>query len=248
MNNKLIVTLLFAIAITQLAFKPKAPTAKKNFVQINESVFLCKYEVSQLDYKAFLNSIKNDAKLYQLYYPDTTQWTKIFPQAFTAPWEEKYFWHPGFNNFPVVNITKEAAEAYCQWLNKTCKNKDEVHYRLPTEDEWLAGVQLTDISADQLIRKDGKYAANLKFKDEMNNKVDYKYALDGAMITASVNSYQHKPTKLCNLVGNVGEIVSCGKVVGGSWHNTYDESKPDEYLNYQLPDPRVGFRVVMEKK
>ncbi len=46
-----------------------------------------------------------------------------------------------FNHYPAVNISYEAANAYCEWLTQQYNNKTErkykkVKFRLPTHDEW----------------------------------------------------------------------------------------------------------------
>ena len=55
--------------------------------------------------------------------------------------ENNYTSHPNYSNHPVVNITKEGAEAFCNWLtkeyNKFPKRKYENYeFRLPKEKEW----------------------------------------------------------------------------------------------------------------
>ncbi len=243
MKNKLIIFSLCTICLIFSAFKAKAPSSKKNFIQLNKSVYLCKFEVSQADYKIFLESIKSNSSLYSEYYPDTTQWTNKFPKAFTQPWEAKYFSHDAFNNFPIVNITQEAANAYCNWLTKNYKGKKKVIYRLASSEEWLIVAKQIDINKDNVESKDGSYRANLKFKDQ--NCQDYNYDCDGAMLSASVYEYKDKSSNFCSMIGNVAEMTEEGKIVGGSWENTLQESLPGQFQTYQLPDPRVGFRIVM---
>ena len=57
--------------------------------------------------------------------------------------KENYFFNPRFNDYPVVGISKTAANMYCIWKteqeNKNLKkNKKKINkYRLPTEIEWV---------------------------------------------------------------------------------------------------------------
>ena len=37
-------------------------------------------------------------------YPDTLCWIADFTYSFNEPWTEKYFWHPGFDEYPVVVV------------------------------------------------------------------------------------------------------------------------------------------------
>tara|TARA_B110000046_G_C13025231_1_gene413635 strand:- start:8236 stop:9081 length:846 start_codon:yes stop_codon:yes gene_type:complete len=51
-------------------------------------------------------------------YPDTAAWSTF---AFTGPKSamvNMYFWHPAYNNMPVVGISREQAMAFCDWKQK----------------------------------------------------------------------------------------------------------------------------------
>ena len=76
-------------------------------------------------------------------YPDTTVWIRDFEYAYNVPMHNDYFWHEAYGDYPVVGITFEQAQAFCQWrtLNKNSyqksKGKQNVNmFRLPSEAEW----------------------------------------------------------------------------------------------------------------
>ncbi|MCL1822115.1 MAG: SUMF1/EgtB/PvdO family nonheme iron enzyme, partial [Prolixibacteraceae bacterium] len=76
-------------------------------------------------------------------YPDTLCWIRDFTYSYNEPWATRYFWHPGFSDYPVVGVTWKQARAFCSWRTKiqsdylTAKSKPELmEYRLPTEVEW----------------------------------------------------------------------------------------------------------------
>lgn len=88
-------------------------------------------------------------------YPDTIAWEKDFAVSYNQPMSQMYFWHPAYDNYPVVGVSYNQAIAYCHWLTKKinmeiCK-AEKIDYetavkesnsillpsfRLPTEAEW----------------------------------------------------------------------------------------------------------------
>jgi len=74
-------------------------------------------------------------------YPDTLAWTNDFPFSFNDPMANMYYWHPAYDDYPVVGVNYYQAVSYCKWLelklNKEAKNQ-AVYYevRLPNAVEW----------------------------------------------------------------------------------------------------------------
>jgi len=61
---------------------------------------------------------------------------------YNEPLANIYHVHPAFNEYPVVNVSYEGAQAYCQWMTELYKevNKNsgwEVEFRLPNKEEWM---------------------------------------------------------------------------------------------------------------
>ena len=70
----------------------------------------------------------SDATAYIGYAPVTNAEYAAFKPGFT--------YKSGQDNYPVVNISLQDAQAYCQWLTV----QDSKHiYRLPSEEEWILG-------------------------------------------------------------------------------------------------------------
>ena len=70
----------------------------------------------------------SDATAYIGYAPVTNAEYAAFKPSFT--------YKSGQDNYPVVNISLQDAQAYCQWLTA----QDNKHiYRLPSEEEWILG-------------------------------------------------------------------------------------------------------------
>ncbi|MCA1744272.1 MAG: SUMF1/EgtB/PvdO family nonheme iron enzyme [Bacteroidales bacterium] len=50
-------------------------------------------------------------------YPDTLAWISDFTYSFNEPWTEMYFWHPGFDEYPVVGVSWKQATAFAIWMH-----------------------------------------------------------------------------------------------------------------------------------
>jgi formylglycine-generating enzyme required for sulfatase activity len=77
------------------------------------SFFMLKTEVSNQQYGEFLNSIE-DENLAEKYSIKTEKWIETL--KYGGPMAEHYHIHEAYLNYPVVNVTAEGAEAYCDWL------------------------------------------------------------------------------------------------------------------------------------
>jgi formylglycine-generating enzyme required for sulfatase activity len=88
------------------------------------------------------------------------------------------------------------------------------------------------------------YYANIKlwdFERDENN-----YPLDKGFLMMARGSYKPNKLGIFDVIGNVGEMTLDGKIKGESWDNYIEECGIDKVQNYELPDPRVGCRIVME--
>ncbi|RYY00629.1 hypothetical protein EON78_00615 [bacterium] len=100
-------------------------------------------EVSIKRYKFFLKALLDSGRHddYRIAYPDTslerTQSELISRNSFRSKiLADKYF-----ENFPINNISIEAAELYCKWLTEQYKTRSEGFptpvFRIPTRREWI---------------------------------------------------------------------------------------------------------------
>ena len=231
--------------------------SKKDYIKFDNKLFASPYEVTNKEYREFLNDLKlkNIDKYMKCLY-DSTQWVKKFSAAFNEPMQKSYHSHPAYDNYPIVNITKEAAESYCEWLTEkynsaSKKAYKKVKFRLPTESEWkkiaspLIGHNLPWYGNLPYLSGDEKtFLANIKVKNYVSGGNDYGF--DGAFHTMLVGHYKANNLGIYDVIGNVSEITQSGVQKGGSWDNYLEECTIDKAQNYDLPDPRVGFRVIME--
>ncbi len=144
-------------------------------------------------------------------YPDTLTWLADFTYAMNEPMVEKYFWHPAYDEYPVVGVTWRQARAFCVWrtkLNDDYKIKigeaSLNKYELPTETQFeyaaRGGRQGTDFPWGGPYIKNAKGCLLANFKPGRGNYID-----DGGFYTVKVNSYFPNDYGLYNMAGNVAE-------------------------------------------
>jgi len=145
-------------------------------------------------------------------YPDTTCWINDFQNAENESYMRLYFTHPNFNEYPVVGVNWEQANAFCNWRTDYLMRglgadaKFVQRYRLPTEAEWEFAARGKDgnelpweqegVASDQ-----GCYFAN--FKPDRGN-----YTKDGNLITSRTGIYSANSNGLYDMAGNVAEWTS----------------------------------------
>ncbi len=145
-------------------------------------------------------------------YPDTTCWVNDFRNSDNEVYLRNYFSNPAYNDYPVVGVTWEQANAFCAWrtdyLLKGLGNEARYiqRYRLPTEAEWEYAARGKGQSEFPWENKDvangnGCFYAN--FKPDRGN-----YTKDGNLITAKVASYSPNTNGLYDMAGNVAEWTS----------------------------------------
>lgn len=145
-------------------------------------------------------------------YPDTTCWVNDFPNSDNEVYLRNYFSNPTFNDYPVVGVTWEQANAFCAWrteyllkgLNGAAKYIQR--YRLPTEAEWeyaARGKNGTEFPWENADVKNGDGCFFANFKPERGN-----YTKDGNLITSKAGIYAANSNGLFDMAGNVAEWTS----------------------------------------
>lgn len=147
-------------------------------------------------------------------YPDTTAWVNDFENAYNEPYVRMYFSHGGYNEYPVVGVSWEQANAFANWRTDYLKRslgKEGIYiepYRLPTEAEWeyaaRAGVDDNMYPWDgDLTMSDDKGCFYANFKPMEGN-----YVKDGQLISSRVGTYAPNDFGLYDMAGNVSEWTS----------------------------------------
>lgn len=155
-------------------------------------------------------------------FPDTLAWIHDFTYSFNEPMTNMYFWHPAYDNYPVVGVSWKQATAFCVWRTQLMNNylehigeSDVNAFRLPTESEWEWAAR--GGLAESQYPWGGPYIRNSRgcflgnFKPMRGSYMD-----DGGFETVGVYSYNPNDFGLYCMAGNVAEWTS----------NAYD---PDAY-------------------
>lgn len=145
-------------------------------------------------------------------YPDTTCWVNDFPNSNNETYMRLYFSHAGYNDYPVVGVSWEQANAFCAWRTDFLlaglgpQAKYVQRYRLPTEAEWeyaARGLENNKFPWKYSGSKDESSCYYANFKPERGN-----YSKDGSLITTKVASYKPNSFGLYDMAGNVAEWTS----------------------------------------
>jgi formylglycine-generating enzyme len=212
-----------------------------------------RYEGNVYDIEGELSPIENRSAFImndQVHvYPDTLAWIRDFTYSYNEPWATRYFWHPGFDEYPVVGVTWKQATAFCHWRTKiqtdflaSKKEPGLQAYRLPTEVEWeyaaRGGKDFSMYPWGGYYARDeeGVFLAN--FKPLRGNYVE-----DGGLSTMKVGSYDPNEYGLYDMSGNVAEWTETAYDEAG--YSYFSDLNPTFTYNAKPGDPAVMKRKVV---
>jgi len=178
-------------------------------------------------------------------YPDTLVWISDFTYSFNEPMTKAYFWHPAYDNYPVVGVSWRQARAFGIWrtllMNSFLREERQPtvqDYRLPTESEWEYAAR--GGQKNSMYPWGGPYATNYKgcyianFKPMRGN-----YVADGGITTVIVANNDPNDWGIYDMAGNVSEWTR------NAWnpaaYSYTDDLNPDyeyETLPSDLPEKK----------
>jgi len=231
---------------------------QKNWASFSPGKWIMNTEVTNAGYKLFLQDLKDAGKEeeYEFFYPDTLGWNR--GTMMLEPYVVYYFSHHSFSNYPVVNITHEAAYDFCMWLNEAYSKLKEkpfgnVFFMLPTREEWMLAARggkndgrPYPWKGEKLRNSKNQKLAN--YRDEGNNGDNTLSSgmNEKAWITAPVNSFFANEIGLYCMSGNVAEMVAeKGIAVGGSYMDAGQNIRIDSKREFIGTWADIGFRVIM---
>lgn len=144
-------------------------------------------------------------------YPDTLVWIADFVGSYNEMMTENYFWHPAYDDYPLVGVTWSQARAFNVWRTRLMNNWKSSRgdlelpsFRLPSEAEWeyaaRGGLELSQYpwGGPYLRNRLGCPLAN--YKPLRGDYVD-----DGGLFTVKVQTYEPNDYGLYEMAGNVAE-------------------------------------------
>lgn len=173
-------------------------------------------------------------------YPDTTAWINDFENAYNEPYTRMYFSHAGYNNYPVVGVSWEQANAFSNWRTDYLRRslgREGVYvepYRLPTEAEWeyaaRAGNSESTYPWEETLPMDerGCFYANFK-------PMEGDFVRDGHVITSPVGTFKPNDFGLYDMAGNVSEWTSTA--YNESLNKLTSDLNPEYRYNAAKEDP-----------
>lgn len=261
------------IKLTQKALNEKyafVPSSKNDTATKHlsiQSFIIGKYEVSNGDYQLFLLDLKTRGELEKLAVAtiDSSRWST--KNNFNTKYQDYYHSHPAYADYPVVNVSKEGAMLYCEWLsekiNQNLGQSSKLVFRLPTKAEWIKAakgkLEISEYAwgGPYLRNSEGQImcnflnlgseaiARNLEGELYIETRSQGNYVDYHADVTAPVKSYWPNGFGLYNMNGNVAEMIDDEEVVvGGSWADPGFDVRNESEKAYVGASRTVGFRVV----
>jgi formylglycine-generating enzyme len=181
-------------------------------------------------------------------YPDVMCWIRDFSYSYNEPFTRNYFWHPAFDDYPVVGVNWAQANAFCNWrtqLYNRFKAENEVNteeYRLPSETEWeyaaRGGKDLAPYPWGGPYVRNAKGCLLANFKPGRGN-----YPEDGGLYTVKADAYFPNDYGLYNMAGNVAEWTSSAYAENAYTHE--HDLNPDYKYNAAATDSDALKRKVI---
>jgi gliding motility-associated lipoprotein GldK len=176
-------------------------------------------------------------------YPDTLVFMRDYTYSYNEPMTQVYFWHPKYDDYPVVGVNWNQAKAFCRWrtiyLNTFYNDMEEAtvtDFRLPTEYEWEYAARG---GRDQnMYPWGGPYVKNAKGCSLANFKpMRGDYMQDGGLYPVRVSSYFPNDFGLYDMSGNVAEWTTSAYAESGNLFS--HDLNPDYQYDAKADEPET---------
>ena len=182
-------------------------------------------------------------------YPDTLAWIHDYTYSYHEPLTQMYFWHPAYDDYPVVGVNWKQARAFCIWrtqlLNSFLADEGGAYvqdFRLPTEAEWeyaaRGGLDHSPFpwGGPYIRNSRGCFLGNFK-------PMRGSYQDDGGVYTVKATSYWPNDYGLYCMAGNVSEWTS-NAFDESAYSFTHDISTDYEYDAKDSDPPAMKRKVI----
>lgn len=185
-------------------------------------------------------------------YPDTLTFVRDFAYAYNEPMTQTYFWHPGYDDYPVVGVSWTQANAFCWWrtlyLNAayTEIGDPEVNpFRLPIEAEWeyaaRGGRRFSAYPWGGPYTRNSRGCFLANFKPMRGD-----YIGDGGFFPVKATAYFPNDYGLYNMAGNVAEWTS--SAYEESAYSFVDDKNPDFHRNVEDDPGNPKYSATTKRK
>ena len=186
--------------------------------------------------------------------PDFSTWKKLLPHLQESEIKTKFLDSDDLALMPLVGITLDQAQAFCEWRTEAFKAELEAmdpkdraafpknfEFRLPTPNEW--GRLRFLYQNKKMMKRLAKIANGNRAAFKSEKSSDMKKLIH----VADVYDNQHEAIGFFNLLDNVAEMTSePGIAMGGSYHEANSDGKFQKTFSYQGPQAWIGIRCVFE--
>jgi formylglycine-generating enzyme required for sulfatase activity len=233
-----------------------------------QAFYMFNHETTNFQWKEFQMDLEKNGKTAELEMSRVRGENWTMNGNSSKPMAEHYHTHPAYREYPVVNITHEAAERYCLWVTEKLNSLSKplgvkVHVRLPFHAELIRAGVGDQLGAwypwkhEYMQNTKGEFLAN--FTRVLNSQItreengEWKILpYTGADVWTTQDvfapsiSFWPSEFGIYNLSGNVAEMINTpGVAVGGSWRDFGYDIRLQSTKKYEESAIDVGFRMVV---
>ncbi len=207
--------------------------------------YIFETEISNKQYQEFLFKLKKQKnwEALRVCAIDSANWNTAL--SFDNSYAAEYHLTAQYAEYPVVNISYEAALLFCNWLQQKIDEKvSGAIVRLPSETEWIYAAKGGNPNA--MYPWEGQQVKAKKDTEFCN----YNSPDDGTCLATNfARSYHPNGYGLYNMCGNVSEWTNVpGETIGGSWNSDALQMQlesDDPNSGSKNPSVYIGFRPVV---
>lgn len=273
MINRWILYFLFPLLFLVAGFSDhqlqqpiNAKEIEKSLAKVTDSFYVSRYELTNVEFQKFIAFLYSSGQMHQAtnFQSDSSSWL-IHPLGIKLM--EHYHKHDLFADYPVVGISYDAAQAYCEWLTKQYmadkkRRFKNVLFSLPTEKQWEESAYAGNYQnrypwGNYLTRRTGEFMA--VYRKISDQRITYDSATQSYQVIISeedVKSWDAIPVKadsfwpnaygIYHQSGNVAEMVEeRGLAKGGSFNDPGHDIQIKSKKFYLKPSHEIGFRITM---